>query len=76
VFLEVVSEGKMKLIINGEEKEVKDGITVLELLKELGIEEKTMAAAVDMQVVKKEDWVKRELKEGEKVEFLHFVGGG
>jgi len=66
----------MKLIINGEEKEVKDGITVLELLKELGIEEKTMAAAVDMQVVKKDNWSKRELQDGEKVEFLHFVGGG
>jgi len=66
----------MNIIINGEKKDVRDGITILELLKELGIEEKTMAAAVDMQVVKKEDWAKRELKEGEKVEFLHFVGGG
>ena len=66
----------MKLIINGEEKDVQDGITIEELLDELGIKDKTMASAVDMQVVKKEDWDKRVLKEGEKVEFLHFVGGG
>jgi len=66
----------MKVIINGEEKDIKEGITVQELLKELGIEEKTMAAAIDMQVIKKEDWCKRVIGEGEKVEFLHFVGGG
>jgi len=66
----------MKIVVNGEERVVREGITILELLKELGIEEKTMASAVDMQVVKKEDWGDRVLKEGEKVEFLHFVGGG
>jgi sulfur carrier protein len=66
----------MKIVVNGEEKEVREGITVAELLKELGILEKTMATAIDMQVVKKEEWDKRVVREGEKVEFLHFVGGG
>jgi len=46
------------------------------LLQELGIEEKTMASAVNMQVVKKEQWDTHTLNEGDKVEFLHFVGGG
>jgi sulfur carrier protein len=66
----------MKVVINGETKEIEEGITVGKLLDELGIRDKTMATAIDMQVVKKEAWDKRIIKEGEKVEFLHFVGGG
>jgi len=66
----------MKLIVNGKEIETKENITVLELLRELRVEDKTMAAAVNMQVVKKENWQTHTLKENEKVEFLQFVGGG
>lgn len=65
----------MKLIVNGEERTTTT-TTVLELLQELGIEEKVMAAAVNMQVVKKENWAEHQLNEEDKVEFLHFVGGG
>jgi len=66
----------MKVIVNGEEKEIKEGTKIGELLKELGIEDKTMASAVNMEVVKKEDWNSHVIQEGDKVEFLHFVGGG
>jgi len=66
----------MKVIINGEEKEIKEGTKIGELLKELGIEDKTMASAVNMEVVKKEDWDSHTIQEGDKIEFLHFVGGG
>ena len=71
-----VLEGiKMKLIINGEEKNT-ESKTVQNLLDELGINEKVMAAAVNMNVVKKENWATFELNENDKVEFLQFVGGG
>ncbi len=66
----------MKLIVNGENKEVKENIKVGELLDELGIREKTMAVAVDMQVVKKENWNEKVLQNRQTVEFLRFVGGG
>ncbi len=66
----------MKIKIHGEEREVAEGITIAALLKELGVEEKTMAAAVNMEIVKKEAWERHPLKEGDRVELLHFVGGG
>ena len=65
----------MKLIVNGESKETQSK-TVQNLLDELGINEKVMAAAVNMNVVKKENWCEFELSENDKVEFLQFVGGG
>ena len=42
----------MQLIINGEKIEFKEGITISEILKELKIEEKAMAVAVNMEIVK------------------------
>ena len=65
----------MRLIVNGKELKTQS-ITVMELLKELKIEKKTMAVAVNMEIVKKEKWDSHKLNEGEEIEFLHFVGGG
>ncbi|AOO64919.1 sulfur carrier protein ThiS [Sulfurospirillum halorespirans] len=65
----------MQLIINGEKKE-SGAKSIQALLDELGIESKVMAAAVNMNVVKKELWESYELNENDKVEFLQFVGGG
>ncbi|MDA3907468.1 MAG: sulfur carrier protein ThiS [Sulfurimonas sp.] len=65
----------MKLIVNGENKET-NSKTIQELLDELGISEKVMAAAVNMNVVKKDSWSEFQLSENDKVEFLQFVGGG
>jgi sulfur carrier protein len=64
------------IIVNGEEREIEENMTIKALLEKLHIEDKTMASAVNMQVVKKEEWERHTLSEGDKVEFLHFVGGG
>jgi len=66
----------MQIIINGIKKDVKEDITIKELLKELNILDKTMAVAVNMNIVKKDNWDKFSLKENDKVEALNFVGGG
>ncbi len=66
----------MKIILNGEQKEFDVGITLKELIAKEGIEDKVMAAAINMQIVKKDEWNKRELCENDKVELLQFVGGG
>jgi len=66
----------MKIIINGIEKEIKENTTIKELLKELKVLDKTMAVAVNMKIVKKDDWDTYNLKEGDKIEALNFVGGG
>ena len=66
----------MKLKVNGNIKETKDNITINELINSLGIEIKVMAGAVNMEIVKKDDWDSYILKDGDKVEFLDFVGGG
>ncbi len=66
----------IEVIINGEKREISNSTTIKQVLTDLGIEEKTMASAVNLEVVKKENWDNYLLKDGDKIEFLHFVGGG
>ncbi|WP_456449516.1 sulfur carrier protein ThiS [Hydrogenimonas sp.] len=66
----------MKLIVNGEEKSFDEGVTLAQVIEKLGIADKVIAAAVNMEVVKKEKWSSFVPKEGDKIELLHFVGGG
>ena len=66
----------MKIIVNGENKEINPNTTIKTLIQMLQVENKVMAVAVNMQVVKKEDWDKYIIKENDKIELLHFVGGG
>ncbi len=47
-----------------------------ELIEFLKISDKVMAAAVNMNIVKKDEWENYKLQEGDKVELLNFVGGG
>ena len=66
----------MTLTINGEEKTFEEGLTLARIIEKLGIADKVMAAAVNMEVVKKDRWETFKPKEGDKIELLHFVGGG
>ncbi len=66
----------MKIILNGESRECAKSITLGKLIRELDIKVKVMAAAVNMEVVKTDNWDSHVLKDEDRVELLHFVGGG
>lgn len=66
----------MDIIINGEKINTIDGTTIDELLNNLNIKDKVMAVAINMEIVKKERWESHKIKEDDKLELLHFVGGG
>ncbi|MCD6191492.1 MAG: sulfur carrier protein ThiS [Sulfurimonas sp.] len=66
----------MNVIVNGQEREFKSESTLLEILKELSLESKVMAAAVNMEIVKQDSWNVYKLNDGDKLELLDFVGGG
>ena len=66
----------MKIIINGQEKEFTNGVTLDTILSTLGLDGKVMAAAVNMDIVKQDVWKNYILKDGDKLELLDFVGGG
>jgi sulfur carrier protein len=66
----------LKITVNGEEREFNEGITLSEVLKELSLEGKVMAAAINMDIVKQDSWDTHILINNDKLELLDFVGGG
>jgi sulfur carrier protein len=66
----------MTLIINGETKEFEDSFSLQDIITNLQIENKVMAAAVNMNIVKKDEWSSFIPKNDDKIELLQFVGGG
>ncbi|QKF83130.1 thiamine biosynthesis protein ThiS [Halarcobacter ebronensis] len=66
----------MNIIVNGENKEFDNESTLQNIIRELKIEDKVMAAAVNMEIVKKDQWGNFVIREDDKLELLQFVGGG
>ncbi len=66
----------MNVLINGEPAEIKDGSTVTELLDQLQIGRERVAVEVCLQIVPKASYDAHGLLEGDKIEIVHFVGGG
>ncbi|MBP3489806.1 MAG: sulfur carrier protein ThiS [Roseburia sp.] len=67
----------MKLTVAGKKKEVKDGITVAELIEEEQIENPLyVTVTVNEEFLQRDDFETTKLKDGDEVEFLYFMGGG
>jgi sulfur carrier protein len=66
----------MQVILNGEAQEIRDDITVADLLHDLRILLQYGAVAVNRKVVRKKDHEVTRLKAGDRVEIVRPVGGG
>lgn len=66
----------MRIVVNGEDREVDGGLTVAELLARLGISGDRVAVEVNLDVVRRGDRETRKIAEGDHVEIVSFVGGG
>jgi thiamine biosynthesis protein ThiS len=66
----------MQIKVNGEVREVNEGSTMLDIIRSLGVEERVMASALNMEIVKQDAWGNTLLEEGDTIELLDFVGGG
>ncbi len=66
----------MKIKINGESKEVKDAITVSDLLGEINTPAAGIAVEVNREIIPRSKHASSELKEGDSVEIVKMVGGG
>lgn len=66
----------MRLKVNGDTVEIDAGTNVGELLHALGIEPVKVAVEVNLSIVKKSEYEKVRLHEGDVVEIVNFVGGG
>jgi thiamine biosynthesis protein ThiS len=66
----------MKLQINGEQRDLADGLTVATLVEHLGMKPDRVAVELNLEIVPRAQWQATPLKDGDKLEVVHFVGGG
>jgi len=68
--------GAMRVRVNGDEREVPDGLTVTGLVALLNVDAPRVAVERNRLVVKRADWPTTTLSDGDVLEVLTFVGGG
>ncbi|HVF45148.1 MAG TPA: sulfur carrier protein ThiS [Pyrinomonadaceae bacterium] len=66
----------MKIRLNGEDKDVEAHTTLPALIEGLSLAPERIAVELNGEVVRRAEWPRVTLDEGDRVEVVHFVGGG
>ena len=70
------SADALRIHVNGESQEVADELSLQDLVNFLNLAPKRLAIELNQNVVRRTDWPTMILKEDDRVEIVHFVGGG
>ncbi len=65
----------MEITVNGEKKSV-NSMSVLQYLESLGIDHRRVAVEYNLDILPKDTYETTVLKNGDRLEIVHFVGGG
>jgi thiamine biosynthesis protein ThiS len=66
----------VRVQINGEPRELPSGTSLRDLISTLNLAAERVAIEVNHVVMRRVDWPTMILKEGDRIEIVHFVGGG
>jgi thiamine biosynthesis protein ThiS len=66
----------MKLQINGEDKTYTAPLRLSELISQMGLKGDRVAVELNLQIVPRDQWQLTNLSDGDRLEIVHFVGGG
>ena len=66
----------MRVYINGESKEVSGTPTLAELINQLDLPAARIAVELNREVVRRSEWESTALHDDDRLEIVHFVGGG
>jgi thiamine biosynthesis protein ThiS len=66
----------MNLVINGETQVLNPPLTLAGLVEQLQMKPDRVAIELNRNIVARDQWAKTSLAEGDRLEIVHFVGGG
>lgn len=66
----------MKLTINGESRKFEEHLSISGLLRALSLEPRKIAVERNLEIVPKSAYDDTALADGDRIEIVHFVGGG
>ena len=66
----------MRVYLNGESKEVQGNPSLAELISQLDLPAARIAVELNREVVRRSAWDQTMLNDDDRIEIVHFVGGG
>ncbi|UOF89865.1 sulfur carrier protein ThiS [Fodinisporobacter ferrooxydans] len=66
----------MKLIVNGMEKEFQNVKTIADLVHEYRLNERIIIIEHNLEIVPRDQYTEVPVADGDRIEIVHFVGGG
>ncbi len=70
------TDGTISIVVNGEHKRIRDGITLAELAAQIGLVPEKVAVERNLEVVPRSTLASVKVEDGDELEIVHFVGGG
>ena len=67
---------RLRLTVNGEARLVPSGLTVADLLAEIGLAARKVAVERNLEIVPRSQYATTALTDGDAIEIVHFIGGG
>lgn len=64
------------IVVNGENREAKPDATVVDLLREMGLNAGRVAIERNLEILPRPRWAETHLAAGDRFEIVQFVGGG
>jgi sulfur carrier protein len=66
----------MELFVNGEAKTCAEASSLAEFIQQLGMKGDRVAVELNREIVPRAQWTDTQLHDGDRLEVVHFVGGG
>jgi len=66
----------MQVTLNGELRDVREALSVAELIAELSLNGRRLAVELNQEVLPRDEYGARALASGDVIEIVHFIGGG
>jgi thiamine biosynthesis protein ThiS len=66
----------LQLTINGEKRDFADGLSLAALVEQMTVKAERVAVELNLDIVPRDRWSQTMLQDGDRLEIVHFVGGG
>jgi thiamine biosynthesis protein ThiS len=68
--------GILRIHVNGESRELSARLSLQQLMTDLSLPHERVAIELNHEVISRAAWATTDLKDGDRIEIVHFVGGG
>ena len=73
---ETVQKDMISVRVNGEQRRIPAGCSIAGMLREIGLDPRKVAVERNLEIVPRSAYARTALAEGDRIEIVHFIGGG